>query len=297
MTKKPVIFFAVGFAVVLVLFMAKSPLALLHSVPTTQAINHTMVAPAVVDAINDIIRIPSLQSGTIKTMDVTVGQFVKKGQILFSLKNELAQNNVRIQKIMLVQAKNQLQLEKKKIHHDELQLARLRSIDKRSISKSLLQDQIYVVNLDKVQLKQAHRQVVLAQANLKQAEMNLQQYTMLSPKDGIVLQINAHLDEFVGASQPVMMLGDRDKVMVRVTLDERDMQKFNPKAKAYLTYYNDKKIRIPLYFLQLNQYVVTQERSNFSRVQEVIYYFNRQDYPQVVAGQQLDAHIPVKKEA
>src|SRR3990167_2189993 len=297
MTKRLVRFFWLGLGIFLGFFIWKAGFSIFSHKPSLSFPTETMIVPAVVDSLNDITKVPSLQSGTIKTMNVTAGQFVKKGQILFSLENGLAANNVNIQEVLLAQAESQLHIAEKKMHHDKIQLARLRNIDKRSISKAELQDQIYAVNIAHADLKNQERQVVLAKANLQQALMTLKQYTMLAPKDGIVLQINAHEDEFVGASQPIIILGDRDKVMVRLTLDERDMQRFNPTNTAYLTCNNDKKTKIPLHFMQLNRYVVTQERSNFSRVQEAIYYFNRHAYKDIVAGQQLDAHIIIKTEA
>lgn len=259
--------------------------------------NELIVAPALIDSLTDITRVPTLQSGIIKRMDVTVGQQVKKGQPLFSLDSTLIENNVNIQKINLEQARNQLVINHQNLNHSQQQLERLQSLDKRAISQADLQEKIYLVNMAREQLKQTERMVELAQANLKQAELTLSQFTTLAPKDAVVLQINAHVNEFVGGPQPVVLLGDAKKVMVRVSLDERDIQRFKPNEPAYLTSNENGQFKIPLIFLQMDKYIVTQERLNFSRVQEAIYFFNRDDYPDVVAGQQFDANISIHRNA
>ena len=257
----------------------------------------TIVAPALIDSLNDITHIPALQSGVLKELNVVAGQTVVKGQALFSLDSDLVENNVNIQRIMLEQAQNQLSIQQQKIIHNKAQLARLSSLDQRAISQSDLQNKQYEVNMETIQLTQAKRQLALAAANLKQAKLIWHQYTTVAPKNGIILQVNAHVNEFVGSSQPVLLLGDSHKVMVRVSLDERDIIRFHPTMPAFLTSNENKKLKIPITFLRLNQYIVTQERLNFSRVQEAIYYFNRKDHPNIIAGQQLDANIPINNHA
>lgn len=263
----------------------------------SHVVDETIVAPALIDSLNDITHIPALQSGVLKKLEVVAGQRVVKGQVLFSLDSGLVENNVHIQKIMLEQAQNQLRIQQQKIIHTKTELARLRSLDQRAISQSDLQNKQYEVEMETIQLTQAERQLALAIANLKQAELIQNQYTVIAPKKGIVLQVNAHVNEFIGTSQPVLLLGDIDKVMVRVSLDERDIIRFHPTMPAFLTSNDNKKLKIPITFLRLNQYIVTQERLNFSHVQEAIYYFNRKSYPNIIAGQQLDANIPIDNHA
>jgi membrane fusion protein, macrolide-specific efflux system len=260
------------------------------------ASSDTIVAPAIIDSLSDITRIPTLQSGVIKQINVSVGDKVKKGDILFSLDNAFVENNFNVQRIKVAEAKNELLMQRKHVKHIEKQLDRLRSIDKRAISRADLLEKRYEVTLEKAKLMQAEQNLALAEANLKNAELTLNQFNVVAPKDGVVLQINGHIDEFVGATQPIVFLGDAKKIIVRVSLDERDIQQFHANATAYLTSNDNIHLKIPLTFMQLQRYIVTQERLN-SRVQEVLYTFNREDYPTIVAGQQFDATIAVRTDA
>lgn len=257
-------------------------------------LNQTIIAPAIIDSLNDITRVPTLQGGLVKTINVTVGQIVKKGHPLFSLDSAMAENSVLIHKITLEQSKNMLLIQQKALKHAEHQLNRLKDIDKRAISRADLQEKIHEINMGRVKVTQAQHNLELALANLKNAELTLRQFTTLAPKDGIVLQINAHVNEFVGGAQPIIFLGDAKKIIVRVSLDERDSQRFTPGAAAYISSSDNLALKIPLTFMQMDRYIVTQERLN-SRVQEILYYFNRADYPNLVAGQQFDATISIRK--
>ncbi|MCX7116618.1 MAG: efflux RND transporter periplasmic adaptor subunit [Legionellales bacterium] len=253
---------------------------------------HTIVAPATVDAFNDIMRIPTLQPGVIQQIEVSVGQQVKKGQPLFSLDAAIAMNEVNIQSINLEQTKNDVQLRENLLLHAKAQLSRLQSLDKRAISSADLQEKKHEVDMLEIQVTEAHHHEALAMAHLKRGQLILQQYNVVAPNDGIILQINGHIHEAVNGGQIILLLGDAQKVMVRVSLDERDSQQFNPQAHTFITSNDHPSLKIPLTFVQLDQYIITQERLN-SRVQEALYYFKRAQYPNVVAGQQFDANIEV----
>ena len=255
-----------------------------------------MVAPAIIDAVSDITRIPTLQSGIIQTMNVLVGQKVKQGDPLFSLENTVVENQYQVQKIGLEKAQNECFIQEQQVRHMKSQLARLRRVDKRAISRAELQEKMHEVAMGEAQWTQSKHQWALAKAHLAKAEWTRSQFTVRAPRDGIVLQINAHVHEFVSNTQPIVFLGDIKKIMVRVSLDERDIQQFDPKASAFLMQNGGVTTKIPLTFLQLNQYIVTEERLH-SRVQEALYYCNRDDYPHLVAGQQLDATISVRPKA
>lgn len=263
---------------------------------TSQTYQDALIAPAIIDSLSDITRVPTLQSGIIKQINVKVGENVRKGQVLFVLDNSLPKNQLNIQKIVLEQAKNELLIQQKTLKHAQYQLHRLKNLDKRAISRAELNEKIHEVTMGEIQITQAENHLALALANLKNAEFGLNQFTIAAPKNGVVLQINAHKNEFVAATQPVILLGDAQKVMVRVSLDERDVQHFHPQAKAFMTSNENPDLKIPLTFIQLDKYIVTLERLN-SRVQEALYYFSREDYPNLVAGQQFDATISVRTDA
>ncbi|OGV50975.1 MAG: hypothetical protein A3F46_08035 [Legionellales bacterium RIFCSPHIGHO2_12_FULL_42_9] len=257
---------------------------------------NTIVAPAIIDAPSDVMHITTLQPGIIKQIHVKTGQIVTRGQALFDLEHAIVKNNLNMQKIGLKQAQNQLFFQQKTLTHAITQLHRLQSLDRRAVSQNSLQEKIYAVKINKVQLQQAQHNLNLAKAHLHDAVLIFNQYTTTAPKDGIVLQINAHVNEFITPSQPIILLADAKKILVRVSIDERDIQYFNPKATAYITSIEDNSLKIPIKFIGSDRYIINQERLN-SRVQEALYYFERSKYPQLVAGQQFDAKLFIRRPA
>lgn len=255
-----------------------------------------IVAPAMVDTFNDIMRIPTLQAGVLTSIPVKVGQHVKKGQTLFAIDHAMAQNEVAIQSIHLLQAQNKVELRDQQLMHTKAQLTRLQSLDQRAISSADLQEKRHEMDLRNIQLTEAKNEEALAEQHLKRGQLNLQQFSMAAPRDGVVLQINAHRHEAVSPGQIIVLLGDAQKVMVRVSLDERDAQRFDPQAKAYITSNEDPSLKIPLTFKQLDRVIITAERLN-SRVQEALYFFKRTKHPTIIAGQQVDATIAVHSKA
>ena len=201
---------------------------------------------------------------------------------------------MRIHQRLLIEAKNNLLLPEKDLKHAKNQLIRLKSIDPRAISRAEIREKNHEITVKTIQLQQAKHQLAIAHANLNSAKLALSQFQTLAPKNGIVLQVNGHPDEFVGGGQPIILLGDNKKIIVRVSIDERDISTISPKKNAYLTSKTYDHKNIPLKFIQLDRFILFHERLN-SRVQEALYYFNRNDYPNFVAGQQVDVHIQTKQ--
>lgn len=261
--------------------------------PAPKDKSELIVAPAIIDATTDLTRVPALQSGLVETIDVSISQQVKKGQLLFTLIKTTAENNVMMQEIGFKQAKSSFLINTMELKHATKQWKRLKNIDPRAISRAEVQEKKREMNLKSEQLKQSKNLLSIAKMNLKNARLSLSQFSVYAPKDGIVLQINTHINEFVGAAQPIMMLGDAEKIMVRISMDERDAYRFKPNAPAYITNELNTKVKIPIQFIQLDPFIITQDRLN-ARVQEALYYCNRKDSPSLIAGQQFSAYLSNK---
>ena len=256
--------------------------------------NESMVImPAFIDSLNDITHVSTLQSGIIQHIDIRVGKMVKKEQLLFALDDATAKRNVQIHQQLLIQAKNHLMIQENDLKHAKNQFSRLKSIDPRAISRESVREKAHEVNTRARHYQQAKQELAIAQSNLNNAKLTLSQFRTYAPKDGIILKINNHPNEFVGAGQQVIWLGDADKIMVRVSIDERDINIIKAQGDAYLTSKNYGDVNIPIQLIQLDRFIIYHDQLN-ARVQEALYFFKRKDYPNFVAGQQVDAHISTK---
>lgn len=261
--------------------------------PVTASItNHdrVIIAPAILDAPTDLVRLYPMQSGFVKTILVHIGERVNRGTPLISLDDTAAKTKHAIAQIKLQQAKTHFLIQKKQVEQTQKLVTHLKALDKRARSAIELDQKIQALAFETAALNQAKQQIALAKATLKQTELTLHQLTITAPKDGIIFDITPHINEFVMTAQPLILLGDPDKIMVRAAIAERDIDEFNPQLPAYLISTDPTHRRIPLTFVQLDQHLVTPPHLN-ANVQEVIYFFPRKAYSHAVAGQQLDVTI------
>jgi multidrug resistance efflux pump len=147
----------------------------------------------------------------------------------------------------------------------------------------------------------------VSRADLKRAESEagkidteLDRLVVRALVAGRVLQVNVRPGEYVGApaNQPLVILGDIDKLHVRVDIDEYDIARLDPEAAATAFPRGNLQERYPLDFVRVEPFVVpkksltgdTTERVD-TRVLQVIYAFDPTGRPPLFVGQQVDVYI------
>ena len=137
------------------------------------------------------------------------------------------------------------------------------------------------------------------------AEVMLDKISVYAPVDGRVLKVRVRPGEFVSAGtvaslSPILM-GSDSPLYLRVTIDENDLWRFTPTAKATAVLRSNKEITFPLRFVRVEPYV--QPKQNLTgdmnervdtRVLEVIYAIDG-SASNVFIGQQLDVFIEASK--
>src|SRR5262249_45093590 len=101
----------------------------------------------------------------------------------------------------------------------------------------------------------------------------------------------------VDAAKPMMLLGDIDRMHVRVDIDENDAWRFRPGAKAEAFVRGNRALETSLEFVRVDPYVVPKrsltgdsaERVD-TRVLQVLYAFDPKSLG-VYVGQQMDVFI------
>jgi multidrug efflux pump subunit AcrA (membrane-fusion protein) len=144
-----------------------------------------------------------------------------------------------------------------------------------------------------------------SEAEAGQIETELDRLVVRALVAGRVLQVNVRPGEFVGtpANQPLVILGDIEKLHVRVDIDEYDIARFNQKAAATAFPRGSLQERYPLEFVRVEPFVVpkksltgdTTERVD-TRVLQVIYEFDPAGRPPLFVGQQVDVYIDADRE-
>jgi HlyD family secretion protein len=200
------------------------------------------------------------------------------------------------------------------------QLALAESVkDKRAISEEELWRRRYAVQVADAKLAQARAQLTLlkagswkpdidvaraevaaAEAQVQATQTDLERLTIRALIHGQVLQVNVRLGEFAQAGMlqtPLMLLGNVDRLHVRVDVDENDAWRVRSEAPAMAFVRGNREIKTAIQFVRTEPYIVpkrsltgdTTERVD-TRVLQILYGFDRGDLP-VYVGQQMDVFI------
>jgi len=142
--------------------------------------------------------------------------------------------------------------------------------------------------------------IAKAEAEVAKIETDLDRLIVRAQVASRILQLNVRPGEFVGAppGQPLVILGDVERLHVRVDIDEYDIARFNPAAKASAVPRGSLQTRYPLEFVRVEPFVVpkksltgeTTERVD-TRVLQVIYVCEPSGLPPLYVGQQVEVYI------
>ena len=220
------------------------------------------------------VKVGSLISGTLKKLNVTIGNTVKAGDVIAQL--DTAELNMNIQKAKAdlagVQANlaillrgsrpeeiQQAEFELKKVEADtvfaEKKLKRAQTLyEEKTLSRNDLdlairEYDVAASNLRsfQVQLKLAknkytqedrdlaNAQVALAEATLEEAKLRASYATILAPISGVVASVSFIEGENVPHSQSVLTITDLRRLQVNVYVDETDIGRIHKNQSVRVT--------------------------------------------------------------
>jgi multidrug resistance efflux pump len=144
----------------------------------------------------------------------------------------------------------------------------------------------------------AEAAVAVARAELEQAEVELDRLVVRAPVAARILRINVRPGELVQPETGAILLGDTERLHVRVSIDESDVPRFRPGARARASIKGLGDPTLELRFVRTEPYVVpkksltgqTNERVD-TRVLEVIFAIEGKPPVPIFVGQQIDAFI------
>jgi multidrug resistance efflux pump len=164
-----------------------------------------------------------------------------------------------------------------------------------------------VADLDKItagswkeDIEVARASVQMAESELESSQVLLDRLTVRALAEGEVLQVNVRPGQFAALAwrEPMIVLGDVNRLHVRVDIDENDLPMFAPHAPAFATLKGRTDVRFPLEFVKVEPYVIpkksltgdSSERVD-TRVLQVIYALPDERAIQVYVGQQMDVYL------
>lgn len=98
-----------------------------------------------------------------------------------------------------------------------------------------------------------------AEANVNRFKAEIERTLVRSPIDGTILQIKIHEGEFDTLKSPGMIIGNTDVLNLRVSINQLDVPYFNPKAPAEAFLQGDARIEFPLEFIRVEPFLINKQ--------------------------------------
>jgi multidrug efflux pump subunit AcrA (membrane-fusion protein) len=211
--------------------------------------------------------------GTIQEIYVTLGQQVKRGDKLLSLKGDDAQNSVKqaqaaldIAKASYTNSKNSLSEnlktaqrnydEAKRSHDAKIQLYQAEAVSEDEFKKSQASFDQAKQSLDMAQKSYdeangksvteledlAEKQLNQAQVTYDIAASNLRKLTLTAPVDGIITAKNFDANELISQQQPAFVISSPSILQIDLDVTQADLSKFQTGKEVEVTI-NNKKVK------------------------------------------------------
>ncbi len=227
--------------IVVLMFVVKGKNNKAVKVDTTEVIKHDIIE--VIPANGKIqpvveVKISPDVSGEIVELNFEEGDFVKKGELVIKIKQDVyismkekAEASLNSIKAQFAQQEAQLkQIEQSYVRNKKL-------FEQKAISESEFETATSQYEVAKSQLKAAEFNVKSASAALKEAQENLIKTTIYSPMDGIISKMNVEKGErVVGTSQmagtELFRVANLNDMEVLVDVNENDIVRLNQKDTA-----------------------------------------------------------------
>ena len=269
--------------------------------PPRSPFETTVAASGIIEAANENVRIGPPTAGLVTQVFVAVGDPVREGDPLLQLDDRDLRAQLVARQAAIPPAEAQIEEQTYRIGDLNTQLKRLKAVgDSRAVSDDDIKRTWYALEMAKRAMSRHEAALKQVIAQRDETQMLLDRLTVRAPRAGTILQVNVRAGEFaltIGASEPLMLLGDMQQLQVRVEVDEINAPLVAPHRPA-VTYPKGNTAKpIPLTFVRIEPYIVPKksltgentERVD-TRVLQIIYRFERPAFP-VYTGQQVDVFI------
>jgi HlyD family secretion protein len=272
------------------------------SAPARSPYEDTVAATGIVEAVRENVKIASPKAALITKVFVKVGDPVKSGEPLFQLDDREAAARVVSMEAQLASMTATLAAEEVQVADWTDQFERTSRLKRDNVATDdeLMRRQ-FSLQTAKAKAAATRASIAATARQLDQSKVELAVLTVRAPRDGQLLQVNIREGEFAPAAalsgDPLLLLGDVDKLQVRAEVDEQNAVLVDAKQPAEASLKGHSDMAMGLRFLRIEPYVVPKrsltgdslERVD-TRVLQIIFEFDRPKFP-VYVGQQVDVFI------
>lgn len=268
--------------------------------PARSPFTASVAATGILEAARENVKIAAPKAALIQKVAVQVGSKVKVGDTVIQLDDREARARLNTLRAQIEALRAGLKADRVMQADAADQLARAEKLAKDNvISVDERKRREFAVQNWDARIAKTEADIAAMEAQLQQSQTELDILTIRAPRDGTILQVNVRAGEFAGTTptEPLMILGEVDKLQVRAEVDEQNapLVEAGRPAVAYLK--GDTEKKLPLRFVRIEPFVIPKrsltgdsaERVD-TRVLQIIFELDRPEVPLYV-GQQVDVFI------
>lgn len=210
-------------------------------------VEETVLASGVIQA-SSLVSVGAEVSGRIKTLNVTLGDDVKAGDVIAEIDSLNQENAVKAAQASLANTEAQKTIQTANLGQAKTALERAEKLSpQKLISDADLQAAQLAVQTAEGQLQAIDAQIQQAEINVEAAQLNLDRTKIVAPSDGTVVAVSVEVGQSVNAnnsSPTIVKLANLDKMVVKAEISEADVPRVEPGQKVYFTILGDPDTRI-----------------------------------------------------
>jgi len=212
--------------------------AMMTALVTTGDVRETVLASGILKP-RRLVAVGAQVSGRVTSLKVSLGQQVKKGDLIAQIDSLPQQNALRTAQATLANTQAQRVEKEAALALAESSLARQQlTLAQKATSHADFDSAEADVKTTKAQITALDAQIVAAEVAVETARVNLGYTQITAPIDGTVLATVSQEGQTVNAAQSaptIVILGQLDVMTVRAEISEADIVKVSPGQAVYFT--------------------------------------------------------------
>lgn len=185
---------------------------------------------------SELVTVGAQVSGKIEKLYVSVGQEVKKGDLIAEIDSTTQQNEVDINKAQLKSYQAQLEAAETSLKIAEKQYKRAQTLKKQNaVSEEDLEDAEDVYKTAKSAVTQLESSIKETEISLSTAETNLGYTRITAPLDGTVVSVPVKVGQTINAAMDtptIVQVADLSQMEILIEISEGDIVNIKPGVKV-----------------------------------------------------------------
>jgi macrolide-specific efflux system membrane fusion protein len=220
--------------------------------PTTTSvakgtIEDTVLASGTIEA-SSLVSVGAQVSGTIKTLNVALGDNVKSGDVIAVIDSLNQENAVKKASAALANVEAQRKQQQATLDQAKVSLTRAQQLNPQKIvSDADLQTAELAVATAEAQLESYDAQIQTAELSVESAKLDLSRTQITAPQDGTIVAVEVEVGQTVNAtnsSPTIVKIANLDNMVVKAEISEADVPRVKAGQRVYFTILGDPDTKI-----------------------------------------------------